>query len=87
MTWREQGEASLSREPVCRLNPAGCLEFLDAAGVYWRVTERDARHDPGARSHRCLIFASAEAVRRVWDYPPGWRDLPTEALIALSWQR
>ena len=63
------------------------VEFLDIYYVRWRVWERDARRDPGARGARCLIFAGGEAVRRVWDYPPAWWDLPVEALIALSWGR
>ena len=63
------------------------LEFLDITGVCWRVTERDARSDPGALRAQCLVFSCAETVRRVWDYPPEWRDLNSEALIALSWQR
>ena len=52
--------------------------------VSQRPLERDARRDPGARRDRCLLFACADAVRRVWDYPPDWRDLPAEALAALS---
>jgi hypothetical protein len=63
------------------------VEFVDAASVHWRVTERDARGDPGARGDCCLIFACGDAVRRVWNYPPGWRDLSAAALIALSWRR
>ena len=63
------------------------LEFFDVSGVCWRVTERDARSDPGALRAQCLIFACSETVRRVWDYPTEWRGLDSDALIALSWQR
>ncbi len=63
------------------------VTFLDEAGVLWTVTECNAEHVPGSRGARCLIFASTEAVRRVWLYPPGWRDLLTPSLIALSWSR
>lgn len=63
------------------------LTFLDETGVRWTVTERNAESVPGTRGSRCLIFASAEAVRRVWVYPAGWRDLLTASLIALSWSR
>ena len=62
-------------------------EYVDAEGVHWRVTERDARGDPGARGDHCLIFASSDAVRRVWDYPAAWRGLSSLALDALSWRR
>ena len=63
------------------------MTFLDEAGVLWTVTERNAENLPGSRAPRCLIFASTEAVRRVWVYPPEWRDLLTPSLIALSWSR
>lgn len=67
--------------------PAGpFVDFVDAAQVRWRVTERDARDDPGARADSCLIFASGEVIRRVWHYPPTWRELPPAALVALSWE-
>ena len=61
--------------------------FVDAEHVRWRVVERDARRDPGARAARCLVFDCGEAVRRVWSYPADWRRLPPEALAALSWSR
>ena len=67
--------------------PTRALEFVDADHVQWRVMERDARHDPGARGHWCLIFASADALRGVWDYPPAWRELSAAQLVALSWHR
>jgi len=63
------------------------MTFLDETGMLWTVTERNAEDVPGSRGPRCLIFASPEAVRRVWTYPAGWRDLLTPSLIALSWSR
>lgn len=63
------------------------VTFHDASGVLWTVSECNAEDVPGSRGPRCLIFASAEAVRRVWLYPAGWRDLLTPSLIALSWSR
>ena len=65
----------------------GSLRFTDEDGLVWTVTERDAGGVPGSRGPRCLVFSSQEAVRRVWEYPIGWRDLLTPALIALSWSR
>ena len=65
----------------------GGVNFVDNDDVLWTVTERDAFEVPGKRGDRCLIFASSDAVRRVWDYPVGWRDLLTPSLIALSWSR
>ena len=65
----------------------GGVSFVDNEHVLWTVTERDAHDVPGKRGIRCLIFASPDAVRRVWDYPAGWRDLLTPSLIALSWSR
>jgi hypothetical protein len=63
------------------------VNFVDNDGVPWSVTERDTHEVPGKRAERCLIFASSDAVRRVWQYPAGWRDLLTPSLIALSWTR
>jgi len=61
------------------------VNYTDAAFVAWRVIERDARGDPGHRADHCLIFSSAEVVRRVWGYPPAWRELSGAELEALSW--
>ena len=64
---------------------------LTVAGVPWTVTEQDGLCVPGnadgAHGARCLVFASPEVVRRVWDYPPDWRTVPDDALFALSWHR
>ena len=60
---------------------------LTQMGVEWTVTECDGANVPGARGPRCLVFASAEAIRRVWDVPPDWHTLPDAALFALSWRR
>ena len=69
---------------------AGEPRTFAVGGVTWTVTERDGAGVPGngdgARGRRCLVFASPEAVRRVWDYPPDWRALPDAALFALSWR-
>lgn len=65
----------------------GAVVFVDVMLVRWQVTERDARGDPGARGPRCLVFASAESIRRVWHFPDGWRDLDAAALSAVSWGR
>jgi hypothetical protein len=60
--------------------------YHDAEWEVWSVTEiaGNARSRPGAR---CLIFASATTVRRVWDYPPDWRELSDTELERLSWNR
>lgn len=62
------------------------IDFVDALSVVWRVVERDARADPGHRADRCLLFASRDAVRRVWNYPATWRELDDAELEALSWR-
>ena len=63
------------------------VSFYDAENVFWHVTERDSRLDPGARGDWCLVFSCDGAVRRIWDYPREWRDLAPDALLALSWRR
>jgi hypothetical protein len=77
--------AAGGREPLPAIGAP--KRFTDDNGIEWTVSERDAHTVPGARGARCLIFQSSEAVRRVWEYPPGWRDLLTPNLIALSWRR
>jgi hypothetical protein len=56
----------------------------DVHGTRWVVSERNTAAVPGARSPRCLVFMSAEAVRRAWAYPAGWRHLSADALLALT---
>jgi hypothetical protein len=65
----------------------GVVEFVDDRGMLWRVSERDARGDPGALRDFCLIFSCADAVRRIWHYPDDWRELAPPALQRLSWER
>lgn len=60
---------------------------LQHVGVEWTVTEYDGSTVPGARGARCLVFASPEAIRRVWDVPADWYTLSDAALFALSWRR
>lgn len=63
------------------------IEFDDGDGVRWCVTEHHGRAVPGSRGSRYLMFACAEAIRRVWTFPPGWRDLLPSSLVELSWRR
>jgi hypothetical protein len=49
----------------------------------WRVREMDARAVPGARASTCLICESIEVIRRLWDYPAGWRELSNDELWTL----
>ena len=68
-----------------RRSRGGPIDYLDRHNVSWRVTERDARRDPGAPSERCLVFSSDSAIRRVWSYPETWRTMSDSELEALSW--
>jgi hypothetical protein len=68
------------------VDTAAAREFIDRAGVLWRVIEVDARHTPGARGDHCLLFSSPSAIRRVWHYPPDWARVPADELDALSWK-
>ena len=66
------------------------VEFVqrgDGAWVRWSVVEVDAAAVPGAQGARCLLFRRDDCIRRVWHYPPHWRDLDPAALAALSWRR
>ena len=65
----------------------GFVEFVDPSYAQWRVSERDARRDLGARGERCLLFACTGMIRRVWDYPADWRTLSAPDLMELSLRR
>ena len=55
-------------------------------GELWIVRERPARpFDVPSAPH--LVFESDSVIRRVRNFPVGWRDLDTDALYALSWSR
>lgn len=64
---------------------ATARRIMDGQGCTWSVRERvgDAWHHAGRSS---LTFECARAIRRVWTYPPSWRGLSDEELIALSWK-
>ncbi|NUS98771.1 MAG: hypothetical protein HOQ11_15320 [Gemmatimonadaceae bacterium] len=65
----------------------GFLDFVDPTYVQWRESERDARHDPGAKADVSRIGSCTGTGRRVWDYPADWRTLHASDLLALSWRR
>ena len=56
-----------------------------ATGTRWRATETAASTLMGHEGARCLVFASDMVIRRVWTYPPAWRDLSAAELTVLSW--
>jgi hypothetical protein len=78
---------SISQHPTLPMLVGAAVEFMDADGESWRVTERDCRDVPGARGARCLIFMSESVFRRVWVYPADWRTLSAAALEELSWRQ
>ena len=84
---RDAALANLAARDAERTEPAGHLDFIDRDFVLWRVVERDASADPGSHGRWCLIFSSADAARRVWEYPANWRTLTSTELAALSWGR
>jgi hypothetical protein len=74
--------SSSTSDPQRRRQRSVAVE--DRSGVRWRVYERVTTGEPGARRDRCLIFDSDSVVRRVWNYPPDWWQLPQGELLALS---
>ena len=56
--------------------------LVDALGREWQVYERgSSTQSPCGR--RSLIFDADGIVRRLWQYPPGWAELPDELLLGL----
>jgi hypothetical protein len=80
---RARHARSLERPPATS-RPVPTRTFTDGDGLHWTLSERDARHVPGARGERCLILENDAIVRRLWVYPADWSELPTEALMALA---
>jgi len=74
-----------------QLNPSEAIRGLHRTArrltvddVEWLVYELpaptlDRRRTPS------LVFESLQAIRRVRNYPPTWRTLSDQALLALSW--
>jgi hypothetical protein len=61
--------------------------YIDADGLAWEVREVVGTDVPGARGPSCLVFESAVVIRRVWTFPDDWRQMSTEDLARLSWER
>jgi hypothetical protein len=51
-------------------------------GTQWTVCEH-----PDADRGPALVFYAPGVARRVTRYPQNWRDIPIEALYAVSWQK
>lgn len=60
--------------------------FTASDGVAWTVDEY-AESAGGGAEDRHLIFECDGVMRRVRNFPRNWRDLGTDALLALSWLR
>lgn len=58
-----------------------------ATGRSWNVREVASPDVPPTHGPRCLVFESAEAVRRVWSYPDVWWELFHAELEAISWEK
>jgi len=51
----------------------------------WLIREMDATEVPGAKGPRCLVCECAVdgVVRRLWQYPREWHELPDDELRKL----
>lgn len=66
--------------PIAALTPELPVRHIEHEESIWSVREVDARTVPGSRGATCLIFESFDAVRRVWIFPPDWRELDDHSL-------
>lgn len=57
--------------------------IVDRDGVEWAVREVDTPQE-WARGDRCLVLNSRDCVRRIWSYPPDWRQLEADVLLELG---
>jgi|SRR5436305_7600895 len=58
------------------------ITFRDATGALWWAHEVSGE-SLGAPRQMCLLLISGTKLRRVWTYPPNWRSLRAEELLAL----
>lgn len=57
--------------------------LVDALGREWHVYERGSSMDSPLPARNSLVFDAEGIVRRLWQYPPSWADLPDDALLGL----
>jgi hypothetical protein len=67
--------------------PGARRVYYARSGAHVTVREVDTRSAAWARGPHCLVFELEGAIRRVWEYPADWADLPDETLDELSWRR
>lgn len=60
--------------------------FTASDGVPWSVSEY-VESTSGAADDRYLVFECDGVMRRGRHFPSEWRELGTDALLALSWAR
>jgi hypothetical protein len=53
-----------------------------SAGRTWTIREVDTEGQSWALAERCLICEDGTVVRRFWQYPDDWRDMPGEKLAS-----
>jgi hypothetical protein len=58
------------------------ITFRDAGGALWWAHEVTGEA-LGAPGRTCLLLISGMTLRRVWTYPPDWRSLAPDELLAL----
>lgn len=57
--------------------------LVDALGREWHVYERGSSMDSPIPARTSLVFDAEGIVRRLWQYPSSWADLPDDALLGL----
>jgi hypothetical protein len=57
--------------------------LVDSHGREWHVYERHSTGDAPRPGRNSLVFDADGIVRRLWQYPSGWAELPDDALLGL----
>jgi hypothetical protein len=57
--------------------------LIDSLGREWHVYERGSSVQSPVVGRPSLVFDTEGIVRRLWQYPAGWAELPDEALLGL----
>jgi hypothetical protein len=57
--------------------------LIDALGREWQVYERGGSVQSPVPGRPSLVFDADGIVRRLWQYPAEWAELPDEVLLRL----
>jgi len=64
-------------------NAVESTRVIESERERWQFREIDSARTPGAPRPRSLVCEGSMIVRRLWQYPADWRQLPEAELLRL----